>query len=80
MQESEFLKTFRRIHREYPNMFAVLEEYDRTRRLRKISYKQRANFTIDAVTLRQFRRYCKERGYSMSQLLEMFMRAKMKNI
>jgi hypothetical protein len=78
MQESKFLKTFRKIHRAYPEMFAVLEEYDRTRKLRKISYKQRANFTIDATTLQQFRRYCREHGCNMSKLLEQFMREKVK--
>lgn len=78
MAESEFLQTFRKIHKEYPEVFDALEEYDRTRRLRKISYKERANFTVDARILRNFRSYCTAHGYSMSRLLENFMKEKVK--
>lgn len=78
MSESKFLQTFRKIYREYPEMFAALEEYDRTRRLRKISYKKRANFTIDAGILQGFRKYCQNQGYNMSKLLERFMKEQIK--
>lgn len=74
MAESEFVKTFREIYKEYPEVFDALEEYDRTRKLRKIRYKERANFTIDARILRNFRAYCKIHGYNMSRLLEQFIR------
>lgn len=74
MQESKFLQAFRKVQREHPEMFEALEEYDRTRRLRKISYKERANFTIDAGLLRNFRNYCKTQGYNMSRLLEQFIK------
>lgn len=77
MAESKFLQTFRRIHKEYPEVFESLEEYDRTRKLKKISYKERANFTIDARILRGFRSYCREYGYNMSKILENFMKEKM---
>lgn len=70
MPESKFIKTFRKIHREYPEMFQALEDYDRTHKLKKLSYKERANFTIDARLLRKFRSYCAEHGYSMSKILE----------
>ena len=76
MQESKFLQAYKRVRKEYPQMFEVLEEYDKTRRLRKISYKERANFTVDARILRNFRRYCATYGYNMSKLLENFMREK----
>ena len=78
MAESEFLQTFRKIHREYPEVFDALEEYDRTRRLRKLSYKERANFTVDARILRSFRSYCQAQGFNMSKLLENFMKEKVK--
>ncbi len=74
MSESKFLQTFRKIYREYPEMFSALEEYDRTRRLRKISYKNRANFTIDAQILHHFRTYCQDKSYNMSKLLDNFMK------
>jgi hypothetical protein len=79
MAESKFLQTFRKIHAEYPEVFDALEEYDKTRRLRKITYKERANFTIDARILRQFRTYCQKNGFNMSKLLENCMKEKMQS-
>jgi len=55
-----------------------LEELDRTGRLNKINYKERANFTIDSEVLRDFRNYCKEHGLNMSALIEKFMKQKIK--
>lgn len=74
MSESEFMQAFRKVLRENPQMFDALEEYDRTRRLRKITYKERVDFTIDQNVLRQFRTLCKEKGYAMSKVLENCMR------
>ena len=74
MPESKFLTTLKRIVRENPEAFDALEEYDQTRRLRKISYKHRANFTIDADLLRRFRNYCQKEGYNMSKLVEKHIR------
>ena len=79
MPDSKFLQTFREIHKEYPEVFDALEEYDRTRRLRKINYKERANFTVDARILRQFRQHCQEKGYNMSKLLENWMKKKIQS-
>lgn len=79
MPESEFLKTFRKVLYEHPDMFDALEEYDRTRRLRKLSYKERANFTIDAEILRRFRSYCEQHGYNMSKLVEQHIKEELKN-
>ena len=55
-----------------------LEELDRTGKLNKINYKERVNFTIDSDVLREFRNYCKEHGFSMSALIEKFMKEKLK--
>ena len=79
MAESEFLQAYRKVFREHPEMFEALEEYDRTRRLRKISYKERANFTIDARILRNFRTYCKKHSFNMSKVLESCMKEKIQN-
>lgn len=70
MSESEFMQAFRKVLREQPQMFDALEEYDKTRRLRKITYKERVDFTIEQNILRQFRALCKQRGYAMSKVLE----------
>lgn len=74
MPDSEFLVTLKRIVRDNPSAFEALEEYDRTRRLRKISYKTRANFTIDSDLIRKFRAYCSKKGYNMSKILEKHIR------
>lgn len=70
MPSSEFLQTARRIIREYPEMFSALEEYDRTRRLPKLRYKTRANFTLDSDIVRKFRKHCREQGKTMSGVIE----------
>ena len=55
-----------------------MEEYDRTRRLPKLKYKTRANFTVDTDTLRKFRKYCREKGLAMSKIIEMKMKEEMR--
>jgi hypothetical protein len=57
----------------YPEIFDALEEYDKTHKLKKINYKERANFTIDSNLLRRFRRYCQEHGMKMSAKVEQYM-------
>ena len=74
MPSSKFLQTARRIIREYPEMFSALEEYDRTRRLPKLRYKTRANFTLDSDILRKFRNRCREQGKTMSRVVEQHIR------
>lgn len=74
MSSSKFTKVVEKIIKEYPEMFSALEEYDKTKRLRKISYKERANFTLDANLLRKFRIYCKEKGLNMSKVIEKHIR------
>ena len=58
----------------YPEVFDALEEYDRTHRLKKVNYKERANFTIDSNLLRRFRDYCQKNGMKMSAKIEQFIK------
>ena len=74
MQSSKFLETARKIVRENPEAFEALLEYERTKKLPKLSYKERANFTIDSTLLRKFRGYCKEKGLNMSRVVERCMK------
>jgi len=64
------VKKAKAVIKKNPEMFAALEEYDRTGKLVKLSYKDRANFTIDAELLRKFRGYCRKNGFSMSAKIE----------
>ena len=54
----------------HPEPFLALEEYDRTRKLKKWNSKIRANFTLDAATFQKLRKYCQEKGYKMSSFLD----------
>ncbi|MBI2666663.1 hypothetical protein HYX13_03570 [Candidatus Woesearchaeota archaeon] len=72
--ESEIVQRARKIVRENPEVFRALEEYDRTRKLPKLSYKTRATFTIDADLFRKFRIFCQKEGYAMSKIVEKLVR------
>ena len=63
----------------YPEMFEALEEYDKTHYLKKINYKERANFTIDSNLLKEFREYCRKKGMKMSAKIEGYIRDELKN-
>lgn len=67
-------KKAKEVIRKNPEVFAALEEYDKTGKLRKLSYKERANFTIDAELLRSFRHHCHKHGLNMSAKIEQFIR------
>lgn len=69
-EEKIFIETARRFIRENPEFFEALMEFERTKKLPKLSRKERINITIDTDLLRKFRRYCKAKGYAMSTLLE----------
>ena len=70
MSSSKFLETARRIIRERPEVFEVLLEFERTKRLPKTSYRQRINLTIDSVLLRRFKQYCSSNALNMSRVVE----------
>lgn len=53
-----------------PEPFIALEEYDKTRKLKKWATKTRANFTLDGNLLRRFRKHCSEKNQKMSSVLE----------
>ncbi len=76
--ESKFIQRARKIIRENPEVFRALEEYDKTRRLPKLSYKIRATFTIDEDIFKKFHRYCEREGYAMSKIVEKLIREEMK--
>jgi len=53
-----------------PEQFHALEEYDRTRKLRRWNNKVRVNFTLDPVVYGKFKHYCEKEGYKMSSVVE----------
>jgi hypothetical protein len=78
MSSSEFLSKARNIIKENPRMFDALLEFERTKKLPKLAYRKRINLTIDENLLREFKRYCKEKGYNMSRLTEKYIKEELK--
>ena len=54
----------------HPERFIALEEYDKTRKLRRWGNKVRVNFTIDPTIYTSFKEYCQKNGYKMSTIIE----------
>ena len=64
------MKSAKKIVDENRSLFESLEEFDRTGKLRKASYKERVNFTVNERIMFRFRKYCKEKGFAMSKKVE----------
>lgn len=71
-----FFEKAKRVIAKNQEYFTLLEELDRTGRLRKLHYKEKVTFTIDDDAMSKFRRYCEEQGKKMSSVVE----AAIKNI
>jgi hypothetical protein len=80
MESSKFVETAKRIIREDPEAFEALVEFERTKKLPKLHYHKRINLTIRDDGLREFRRYCTERGINMSAAVERFMKETVKKL
>jgi len=52
----------------------ALEEMDRVGQLKKSSYKERVNFTIDESIMLDFRKFCDKNSISMSSKIETFIK------
>ena len=70
----------KRIIRENPAVFEALLEYGRTKKIPKLNYKTRANFTLDSDIFRKFRSYCNERGLSMSRVVEKHIKEELSSV
>lgn len=56
--------------KEYPRVFSALEEFERTKRIPKFTYRKRIDVTIDEHLLKKFKQYCQTRGLNMSRTIE----------
>ena len=68
------LEKAKKIIQKNDDMLSVLEEYDRTGKLRKITYKTRVNFTIDESLLNAFKLYCQNNAINMSAKIESYIK------
>jgi hypothetical protein len=69
-----FAERVKRVINKNADLFLLLEELDRTGKLRKASYKVRENFTIDEDVMAEFRSYCKRNTKKMSNQIEELMK------
>ncbi|MBS3134225.1 hypothetical protein J4214_03260 [Candidatus Woesearchaeota archaeon] len=73
-KKNNFLERAEQFIKENPRMFSALEEYDRTRKLPKLTYRERINVTIDQDILKKFKEYCIKNNYNMSRLIEKYIK------
>jgi len=64
--------------KKHPEIFSALEEFERTQKIPKYSYRKRLDVTLDENILREFKEYCKNKGYSMSRLIERYIKKELK--
>ena len=69
----------KKIIREKPELFAALEKFDRTGKLKKLKYKERATFTVDEELMMKFRSYCEKNNMKMSSVVEDMIKNKVKD-
>jgi len=68
--QSKNCELIKKVIREHPDVFDALLEYERTKKLPRLSYRERANFTIDSTLLRKFRGHCRRNSLNMSRVIE----------
>jgi len=73
-----FFDKAKKVIAENQDMLTVFEEFDRTGRFRKRTYKVRPSFTIDEDIFNKYRNYCKKNGISMSARIEKFLKEELK--
>ena len=64
--------------KKHPEIFAALEEFERTKKLPKFTYRKRIDVTINERILSAFRNYCLENGLNMSRVIEKYMGQELK--
>lgn len=78
LKMSSFAKKAIQAIEKYPEIFSALEEFERTKKIPKFTYKKRLDITIDENTLKKFKEYCKQHGFNMSKLIEKHIRNELK--
>ena len=60
--------------KKHPEIFSALEEFERTKKIKKFSYRKRLDITIDEQMLNKFKKYCREKGLNMSRIIESYIK------
>lgn len=75
---SSFAKIAIEAIKKNPEIFSALEEFERTKRIPKFTYRKRLDVTINENVLRKFKEHCRSRGFNMSRLIEIYMLKELK--
>lgn len=78
MPQDNLLEKAKEIINRNPETFEALVEFEKTKKVPKLNYKQRANFTIDSNLLNAFREYCRKHNINMSAKIESFIQKELK--
>lgn len=70
MDDKKFIETANKIIKNNPEVLEALMEFERKKKLPKLSKKKRVNFTIDTDLMRKFQAYAVKHHTVMSKLVE----------
>ncbi len=60
--------------KKHPEIFSALEEFEKTKKIPKFSYRKRIDITIDEHLLKKFKEYCGQAGLNMSRVIERYIK------
>ena len=75
MPSNKFIEKAKEISKRDKEVFDTLMDFEKTKEIRS---KTRMNFTVDKVIARNFKKFCREKGYNMSNKIEQAMEKIMK--
>ncbi len=70
---SSFAKRAIEAIKKHPEIFSALEEFERTKKIPKFTYRKRLDVTINENILKKFKEYCRQHSFNMSRLIEKHM-------
>ncbi|MBI4151176.1 hypothetical protein HY492_03550 [Candidatus Woesearchaeota archaeon] len=71
---SSFKETGLNFIKNHPRIFSALEEFERTKKVPKFTYRKRIDVTINENVLKRFKHYCEEHGINVSRKIEQYMK------
>jgi len=76
--ETDYGAIIPRLLSEYADVFDALLEYERTKRMPKLSRKRRVDVTIDTDLLRELKRETEKRSVKLSNVVEQALRERLR--
>ena len=74
MQSNKLIKIAKKVKMKNKELFDTLIEFEKTKKIRN---KTRLNFTIDRTVASKFKKFCREKGYNMSAIVDKLIREKL---